>query len=314
MAAPDPLAELTPAPPTPATPAIGRARRSFETCVADMLRVPDGMLEAPWRWRPDDPADADVRYGLYRIPEVLEESIAAIARGRSAGAADSTGPAVPRLATATQARWSLHGALWPLAESELDRDPGAGEWSIRRTLGHVIQSQRSYGWYTAWFLSRAGQADAGAYPPDGALPPEPDEATQAPGDSAAIRADLDALLDAAGERFGALDAAALRVPGRWSGLPVTVDFRLGRLGSHIREHTVQVDKTLVALGRPLSEVERIVRLACESFGRLEATVFARPAADAEARLADGASAASMVESAAAEATRIAASAREAARA
>lgn len=308
----DPLTELLPAG-APASQSIARARRAFDAAVADMLAIPDGALEGAWRWRADDSLDADVRYGLYRIAEVLEEAVASVERGRAGQARgdEPTAPAVPRLATATLARWALHGALAPLRAGDLDADPGGGEWTVRQTLGHVVASQRSYGWTSAWFLSRAGQPDAGEYPPDGTLPPDPDEAAEGLGDSVEIRARLDGLLDAAAERFGALDAAALEVPGRWSGLPVTIDFRLGRLGSHIREHTVQVDKTLVMIGRPLTEVERIVRLASESFGRLEATVFARPAADVERAFRDGSSAASIVEAGATEAARLARSVLEA---
>lgn len=307
----DPLTDLLPGPGVPATPSIARGRQAFSAAMADMLAVPDAALEAPWRWRPDDQIDADVRYGLYRIHEALEEAVGAIARDR-AGRGDQMGPAVPPLAAATVARWALHGVIAPLTARELDGDPGGGEWSIRRTLGHVLSVQASYNWTSAWFISRAGMPDAGEYAPDGALPPEPDEETVANGDTAEIRPRLDGLLDVAAERFGGLDDDALAVPGRWSGLPVTIAFRLGRLGSHIREHTVQIDKTLVMAGRPISEVERLVRLATEDYGRLEATVFARPADDAERPFPDGSSAASIVEAGGAEAARLARSVREAA--
>lgn len=293
-------------------PSIDRARRAFGAAVTDMLAVPDATLEGPWRWRPDDPDDVDVRYGLYRIHEALEEAVAAVVRGRAASGGDAPAPAVPRLADATLARWALHGAVAPLREKDLGADPGGGEWTVRRTLGHTVASQRGYGWGCAWFLSRAGQPDAGEWPADDVFPPDPDEDAEGLGDSAEILARLDGLLDAFAGRFGGLDDGALAVPGRWSGLPVTLDFRLGRLGSHIREHTVQVDKTLATLGRQASEVERLVRLTSESFGRLEGTVFARPAKDVERPFPGGSSAASIVEAAGAEAARLARSVREAA--
>lgn len=307
----DPLTELLPGRVAP-TGAIARARRDFGAAIADILAVPDAALEGPWRWRADDATDADVRYGIFRIHEALEEAVAAVARGRTALGGDRSAPAVPMLAAATLARWALHGALAPLGADELDADPGGGEWSVRRTLAHIILVQRSYGWTSAWFLSRAGMPDAGEYAPDGALPPDPDEEGEGVGEPAEVRARLDDRIDAAAEHFGEIDARALAVPGRWSGLPVTVGFRLGRLGSHIREHTIQVDKTLVLIGRQISEVERLVRLASESYGRVEATVFGRPAADAERAFSDGSSAASIVEAGAAEAARLARSVREAA--
>ena len=57
---------------------------------------------------------------------------------------------------------------------------------------------------------------------------------------------------------------------------MTIAIRQGRWASHITEHTVQVDKTLVWLGRQPSEVERLVRLVAAAWGRLEANVWPRP--------------------------------------
>jgi hypothetical protein len=309
----DPLVELLPGPIVQPSPSVTRARKSIEATLLDMLAVPDAKLEGPWRWRPDDRLDADIRYGLYRVHEILEEGVARIARGRSTPAsAERTGPAVPRLAAVTTARWELHGAIAGLQPEDLDGDPGGGEWSVRQTLGHIVGTQRSYGWYSAWYLSRTGQPNAGQLPPDGTMPDEPEEAAEGQGEVKEIRARLDGLLDAAAERFAPLDAEALAVPGRWSGLPVTVDFRLGRFASHIREHTIQVEKTLAMIGRTATEAERLARLAGSTYGRLEASVFGRPAVDVERPLASGESAASILEGTAVEAAKTAASVRKAA--
>jgi hypothetical protein len=51
------------------------------------------------------------------------------------------------------------------------------------------------------------------------------------------------------------------------------------------EHTVQVDKTLVWLGRQPSEVERLVRIVSGAWGRLEASVWPGQAPAAAAGLA-----------------------------
>ena len=47
----------------------------------------------------------------------------------------------------------------------------------------------------------------------------------------------------------------------------------------MREHTVQVEKTLAMLGRPTSEVERLVRLIAGAYGRLEEGLYMWPATD-----------------------------------
>jgi hypothetical protein len=183
---------------------------------------------------------------------------------------------------------------------------------VRRTLGHIITSQRSYGWFSAWFLHRAGQPDAGAYPPDGALPPDGDEEEDGQGSRDEVRARLDGLVDAAITAFARLDPAQLAVPARWSDLPVTIDFRMGRLGSHLREHTVQVDKTLAMIGRVPTEAERLCRLTAATYGRLEAVVIGRDGAELERPLAGGASAATIVESVGRDLAATASSARAAA--
>ncbi|HEU0237282.1 MAG TPA: DinB family protein, partial [Candidatus Limnocylindrales bacterium] len=284
----DPLAELPTTPRVPIAEPLRRARTAIRTAVADMVAVPDAALERPWRWHPDDPDDLDVRYGLYRLHERLEDAAAEVARrreaaGSSGGSAGAgAGPAVALLAASGTARWELYGALAGIPDEAWDADPGGGEWTIRRTVAHVISSQRAYGWTTAWFLHRAGEPDAGEYAPDGALPPEPDEATEADGAVGDVIDRLDGLVDQAIEVLAGLDAAGLAVPGRWSGIPITVGFRLNRLGSHLREHTIQVDKTVAMLGRPIQEVDRIARLVLGSYGRLEALVVGRASGSADA--------------------------------
>jgi hypothetical protein len=266
-----------------ATPSIGAARQAFNAAIAEMLAVPDAELEAPWRWRPDDQIDADVRYGLYRIPEALEEAVAAIARGRAGpeGVAEPMAPAVPPLAAATVARWALHGVLAPLTPAELDADPGGGEWSIRLVLGHTIASQRAYGWGTAWWLANPHDASDPGLPervPEEVWSAMPDEATtEAEGSLADLRSRLDAVLELATERLAGCPDERLGQGARWSGFPVTIAFRLGRWSSHIREHTIQVEKTLVMLGRAPTEPERLARNLLAAYGRAESTVFGRAA-------------------------------------
>jgi hypothetical protein len=294
----DPLVELRPEV-VPLPPALLRARTSFRGAVAAMLAVADAALEGGWQWRPTDPETADVRYGLYRITELLEEAATRIARdgtGREAVA-----PALPPLAAATAARWSLQGAIAGLGDDTWDADPGNAEWSVRRTMGHIVASQRGYGWYTAWYVHCAGTPEAGSIPPQDRYPPEIDEDVESLGTHAEIAARFDQLVDAALERYANLTPAELASAARWSGLPVTVDFRMGRLASHVREHTIQIEKTLVMLGYVPSEVQRITRLACDAYGRLEAFAFVR-----------GEFAAWAVEEAAAEVARTAASVKEAA--
>lgn len=300
----DPLLELLPGPGIPVHGSITALRAAVAKAVAELATVPDSALESPWPWRSDDPKDADVRYGFYRIHERLEEASAAIPVGMAGGegrrmearlAADGVGPAVGLLAAATAARWELHGALAGITDSEIDADPRGREWTIRQTLAHIVNSQRAYGWYTAWWVNR------GAIPEplpeqagDASMPELPEEGEEGSGSLPEILGRLDDLVDLAASRFALVREDVMAIPARWSGLPVTVGFRIGRWGSHIREHTIQVDKTAAMIGRHPSEVERLIRLIRTSQGRLEGFAFARTAQQLEAPLTAGGSTADIL--------------------
>lgn len=257
-------------------PEVGAARSAVEAAGRRLLGVPDDRLEAVWPWS-GHASEVDVRYGLYRSFELLEAARASAAEAL-ASAGTSPGPAARLGSAATVARWSLHGLLLPLDDADLDRDPGNREWTIRQTLGHMLQSQQFYARFTAWWLTQA--PTPAAIPADALSDEVPSEIEESAGSMSEIRVRLDRLLDLAMERLGGLDAVQVAVPARWSGGEVTVGFRLGRWASHIREHTIQIEKTLVMLDRPTTEVERLIRLILEAYGRLEETVFGLEAADA----------------------------------
>jgi hypothetical protein len=117
----------------------------------------------------------------------------------------------------------------------------------------------------------------------------PDEATtEAEGGVDDLLARLDAVMDLSAERLAGIPDPQLDLGARWSGFPVTVGFRLGRWGSHIREHDIQIEKTFAMLGHDPSEPARLARHVLTAYGRAEATVFGRAEVDAGvARIAAG---------------------------
>ena len=261
------LVEWAPGPPIEMAPEVLTMRAWIEEAGRRLLAIPDDRLEAVLDLSTSD-AEIDVRYGFYRLVESLEYERGSILR-TLIGAKTCPARGVRRGASSTAARWALHGLLLPLADEDLDRDPGGGEWSIRETLGHVISSQRSYGRYTAWWLTQA--PTPAALIPDALVDELPTRSEEAAGSVSAVRARLDALLDAAMAYLGPVED--LSTPARWSGGEATVGFRIGRWASHIREHTIQVEKTFVMLGRQPTEVERLVALLFTTYGRVEELIF-----------------------------------------
>lgn len=56
----------------------------------------------------------------------------------------------------------------------------------------------------------------------------------------------------------------------WEETKYPVRFRLHRLEEHLRQHTVQVDKTFAGIDHAPSEAERLVRLLHQALGSVEA--------------------------------------------
>jgi len=302
------LRDHSPGPTIPLHPAIVEARRVLESVTPTLLAVQDGKpLERRWMWRGDERGWTDARYGFYRCAEALD--LAGIQADEALANAGVSRPASSRIAArATVARWELHGLLASLSDDDLDRDPGGGEWTVRQTLAHIVNVQRAYASFTAWWLARRHEPDFPAEVPDGVGPDFPDEASEGTGSLADIRGRLDEVMDTAAGRLGTLDGEELAANARWSGYGVTVGFRLGRWASHLREHTIQVEKTLVMLDRPLREVERLVRHIHAAHGRMEAAVFALEPGAAEPAAPAIAAAAREVEQVAREAAEAASSA------
>jgi hypothetical protein len=296
----DPLIAFATVPPIPVHHAVTAAREPLGRIVADLLAVPDVALDRGRPWRPTDVGEIELRYGVYWIHERFEAASGAIDVARSAEGGPPIGPAVPYLEAMAAARWELRGALAPLSPGDWDADPGGGEWTVRQTVGHIVGSQRSYGWYNAWYLREGVVGVEAVRPSEDMFPPEPSEEEEATGSPADVLARFDEVVDANAEAMAALGPGAMNVSARWYGLPVTMDIRLGRYESHIREHTVQIDKTLAILDRRPTEMERLVRLILATYGRLETRFVGRPAGDLERPLAGGMSAVGVLDAAIAD--------------
>jgi hypothetical protein len=287
----DPLVRFTEGiPERPIPDALLAARRDVMAAVRDLATIRDADMEKPWAWKGD--SEVELRYAFYRIFEDFERAGIDAEAAIRAGSLER-GRAADLIAPANAARWDLQGILVQLPDPTWDADPGGGEWTVRQTLGHIIGSQRGYAAATAWWQAQALPVDANlptARPNvyEG-LPSDEEEEAGTPNE---LRARLDEVLDRSTERLAGLPPDRLAYGTRWVGFALDIGFRLGRWSSHIREHTIQIEKTLVMIGQTPTEVDRLIRLILAEWGRAEAVVYG---------LADGGEAAATLAEAAARA-------------
>jgi uncharacterized damage-inducible protein DinB len=171
------------------------------------------------------------------------------------------------LAQYHQAYRDLTGALAGVRSEDLDRAPVEGEWPVREVCLHMLGAE--YGFLRVSRIAlerhRSGKAQEPAEAEwDAASAPYLEArrvATEplAAADEKQIR-DAFATIHIRNLReLGDITDAELELPSWfWDGR-MPIRFRLHRFEEHLRQHTIQVDKTLVGIGRGPTEAHRLVR-------------------------------------------------------
>src|SRR5829696_2660385 len=90
----------------------------------------------------------------FHTPDSSGRGRGSVVPKRRSGTAPSAHMSSSTIAPATAARWDLEGVLVSVADAVFEAEPAPGEWSIRETLGHAINSQRGYAWGSAWWLEQ----------------------------------------------------------------------------------------------------------------------------------------------------------------
>ena len=226
-----------------------------EVALARLAALDEQDLSRRWIHR-DKPME--VRYALYRTIEEAQETLVRLA---------ALPHPEPRriLALAQRAFGDLRGLLVGLPDQLLDRPPREGEWSVRELCRHIIVIEGRYAVQTAYAVER-GDSDPMRVADDRMPTPAQTDVTGGIGAILGRMRESRAKTDG---RLGDLTAAAMLRPTQWIQYDVDVRFRLHRFAAHLVEHTVQAEKTLAALGWPLTEGRRIVRRLTGLLGEIE---------------------------------------------
>jgi len=230
--------------------------QAVERLVRASVHLSDADLDRKYAWEEYD--DDGLRFALLAAHFQLRETTATLAAARL-GAGKPFTEAQRILAQVHEAYRDLTGALAGMSEAELDAKPPDAQWPIREVLTHVLGTEQAFlaSIELALEAVRAGRRS------------EPDEdawrAKRRPAeDPSGSRADaLNALFRSHTTILRALEGVAdteLATPSWfWEDKGYPIRFRMHRFEEHLRQHTIQVDKTLIALGHPPTEAERLVR-------------------------------------------------------
>jgi hypothetical protein len=167
----------------------------------------------------------------------------------------------------------LTGALAGVRDDEFDRAPARDEWPLREVVHHVAGAEMGFSLLIRWAFER--QRGGNVLPitmPREEM--EPHYARVRPdGSLGEVLGRYDELHWSVVSEFSALSDEDLESPNVWwEEYEIPVWFRMHRFDAHLRQHTIQVDKTLAAIGHPPSEPERLARLLHQSLGAVEAAL------------------------------------------
>jgi hypothetical protein len=239
--------------------------------VAASIHCVDADLERHWEWQS---YDEGVRFAFFRTYEELRQLAArlSILRTKSLHLQSTAQCSLGQYHAAYR---DLQAVLLGLSPDQMAQVPAPGEWSIVRILPHVIQTSRSF-FANILFALERGRLGLKS----------PVRMTEADWekfwlgdtfDQVVKAADLQATLDYF-DRFhqrilrdlSGIEDRELEIESWWwEDEPYSIEFRLHRFDSHLRQHTVQVEKTLAMLGLAPNEAKRLLRLIYNALAEVE---------------------------------------------
>lgn len=264
---------------------------SVEAFVAATRGVSDEALGRPYAWKE---YDEGLREAFFRVYEDVRSAAAHSASMRAVSSSPAT--EAQRIVAQYHAGYrDLLAVLLSATDNDLDRVPAAGQWPLRAVLEHMIGGDYGFRFVVRRALAelRSGGTPA-AYDLDAAWAAI--KAERAPL-SSVIEEGLDdichfyaGLHGEVVELCSGVSDAELEAPSYyWESEPFPLRFRLVRFDAHLRQHTIQAEKTLVAIGKGPTEAQRLGRHIYAALAEAEGALIGA-AGLAQPRLGDTAAA------------------------
>jgi len=246
---------------------------AIESFAAATHHFTDADLDRPWAWKD---YDEGVRFAFFRTCEQLCELAARLEIQRAAGAHPFT-VAQRILGQYHTAYRDLQAILLGVTDEQAARIPKEGEWPLRQVLAHIVQADRGFLTVNALGLDHIRKGIAAPFEMTEDIwnnfwADAPFRELSENGSLSQILAYYATLHARILREFNALAEAELSLLLRyWEPEPFSLEFRLGRFSSHLRQHTIQAEKTLAMLSLPPSETSRLLRIIFNALAAVENT-------------------------------------------
>jgi len=234
-------------------------RETIETFSRLMLPLSEKELEHEWIWKDHD--EEGIRFAFFVTLQELRHLAVTLSTLRT-----KPTPAQHILSQYHSAYMDLQASLLGISDEEAELVPAEGEWPVRRVYAHIMGADFGFT-ATVRYALELHRADRWTKDPI----PE----SEYPRLYAISEEDLDALLDGPlssmmkyheslheqiVNEFSNIQDHELDLPSTfWEETRFPIQHRLHRYEAHFTQHTVQIDKTLEAVGKTPNESKRLLR-------------------------------------------------------
>ena len=177
----------------------------------------------------------------------------------------------------------LQAILLSVDEANYDTIPAPAEWPIRYVYGHLVGSQTHFFTLVHYGLARQrSEAELPLSLPEGELERVVGARSEfvemmKNGRYADMRTFYEALHQRTMTEFADITNQEIMGPSLWwEGEAVLLLYRLQRFDAHLRQHTIQAEKTLAQIGQPSSEAKQLLRLIYQALAEVEAAGIGAP--------------------------------------
>ncbi|HUE97817.1 MAG TPA: DinB family protein [Anaerolineales bacterium] len=224
-----------------------------------VLPLSEKDLEREWIWNDHD--EEGIRFAFFVTLQELRHLAVTLSTLRP-----KPTPAQHILSQYHAAYMDLQAALLGISNEDAERVPSEGEWHVQKAYAHILGTELNFTITIRYALEKHR---ASVWIPEKYSDEDADRLAGISDEEylALIKSPLEKMItyhqelhQVIVEEFSRITDQELDLPSTfWEETRFPIKHRLHRYEAHFAQHTVQIDKTLVAIGRVPSESKRLLR-------------------------------------------------------
>jgi DinB superfamily len=236
-----------------------RLTQAVEDFAALMLPLSEKDMEREWGWKDHD--EEGIRFAFFVTLQELRNLAVTLSALRP-----KPTPAQHILRQYHTAYMDLQAAILGVSNEDAERASAEGEWPVQRAYAHLLGTDINFSIVVRYALERHR---AGTWSPERYSDADADRLAGISDENylALVQGPLSGMVAfhrelhrGIAEEFSGITDQELELPSTyWEETRFPIRHRLHRYEAHLAQHTVQIDKILVAIGQTPTESKRLLR-------------------------------------------------------